>query len=113
MMFLRLRSVVLFRMDWGHLSLKSLGPHYTIFYSPDFINELVNVTLCAKTHGWMGIGWLSPSHSGLLMNHTDPWLHSSMKLRGTKKSGVQDWKPQIMRCSNGFSGSRPSTTGQT
>eukprot|EP00438_Fugacium_kawagutii_P004993 Skav215290 [mRNA] locus=scaffold2522:211104:213909:- [translate_table: standard] len=61
----------IFGMDWGHTNRKSLGPHYTIFYSPDFVNELVNVTLCAKTHGWMGIGWLSPSHTGLLMNHTD------------------------------------------
>lgn len=60
-----------FGMDWGYSNKKSLGPHYTIFYSPDFVNELVNVTLCAKTHGWMGIGWLSPSHTGLLMNHTD------------------------------------------
>ena len=60
-----------FGMDWGYSNRKSLGPHYTIFYSPDFVQELVNVTLCAKTHGWMGIGWLSPSHTGLLMNHTD------------------------------------------
>ena len=60
-----------FGMDWGHANLKSLGPHYTIFYSPDFTNEFVNVTLCAKTQGWMGIGWLSPTHSGVLMNHTD------------------------------------------
>lgn len=60
-----------FGMDWGHGNIKSLGPHYTIFYSPDFVEEYVNVTLCCKTHGWMGIGWLSPSHTGVLMNHTD------------------------------------------
>ncbi|CAE7337002.1 dfx [Symbiodinium natans] len=61
-----------FAMDWGYTRQKALGPHYTIFYSPDFVDQSVNVTLCAKTHGWMGIGWLNPDRDGgPLMQNTD------------------------------------------
>ncbi|CAE8726190.1 unnamed protein product [Polarella glacialis] len=60
-----------FGMDWGYSMHKSLGPHYTIFYTPNFTSQVVDVALCAKTHGWMGMGWLTPSHVGHLMNHTD------------------------------------------
>ncbi|CAE7810869.1 unnamed protein product, partial [Symbiodinium sp. CCMP2456] len=61
-----------FAMDWGYANQRSLGPHYTIFYSPDFVQQSVNVALCAKTHGWMGIGWLDPNRAGgPLMQDTD------------------------------------------
>ncbi|CAE7504109.1 unnamed protein product [Symbiodinium sp. CCMP2592] len=61
-----------FAMDWGYGNFKSLGPHYTIFYTPEFLQEYVNVMLCAKTRGWMGIGWLNPSRDeSSLMVRTD------------------------------------------
>jgi len=60
-----------FGMDWGYAMSANLGPHYTIFYSPNFTAEVVHVALCAKTQGWMGMGWLGPSHVGHLMNNTD------------------------------------------
>ncbi|OLQ01606.1 hypothetical protein AK812_SmicGene15634 [Symbiodinium microadriaticum] len=56
-----------FAMDWGYANQRSLGPHYTIFYSPDFVQQSVNVALC-----WMGIGWLDPNRAGgPLMQDTD------------------------------------------
>eukprot|EP00928_Gymnodinium_smaydae_P095054 TRINITY_DN8104_c0_g2_i1.p1 TRINITY_DN8104_c0_g2~~TRINITY_DN8104_c0_g2_i1.p1 ORF type:complete len:1846 (+),score=294.15 TRINITY_DN8104_c0_g2_i1:63-5600(+) len=60
-----------FAMDWGYTSSKNLGAHMAIFYSLNFTSEIIDVALCGKTHGWMGVGWLGPSHMGHYMNHTD------------------------------------------
>eukprot|EP00930_Biecheleria_cincta_P021105 TRINITY_DN15717_c0_g1_i4.p1 TRINITY_DN15717_c0_g1~~TRINITY_DN15717_c0_g1_i4.p1 ORF type:complete len:2701 (+),score=424.75 TRINITY_DN15717_c0_g1_i4:78-8105(+) len=60
-----------FEMDWGYRYSKALNPHFTMFYSPNFTAETVNVALCGKTTGWMGMGWLNALQEGPLMNHTD------------------------------------------
>ncbi|CAE7513674.1 unnamed protein product [Symbiodinium natans] len=62
-----------FGMDWGYSTYRSLGPHYTIFYSLDFVQQFVNVSLCAKTLGWLGMGWLRPDRDAgsPLMQNTD------------------------------------------
>jgi len=60
-----------FGMNWGYPMHKALGAHYTFFYNPDFENQVVSVAMCAKTLGWMGIGWLTPDHIGHYMNYTD------------------------------------------
>lgn len=61
-----------FGMDWGYTTYRALGPHYTIFYSLDFVQHYVNVSLCCKTLGWMGMGWLDPAREGgPLMQDTD------------------------------------------
>lgn len=62
-----------FVMDWGYRYTKELNPHYTLFYSPNFTAETVDVALCGKTTGWMGMGWINQYQAAPtpLMNHTD------------------------------------------
>eukprot|EP00439_Symbiodinium_sp_Y106_P069001 s413_g11.t2 len=109
-----------FGMDWGYTTYRALGPHYTIFYSLDFVQQYVNVSLCCKTLGWMGMGWLDPARAGgPLMQDTDMvvayvkdgqagiedrfarWIEEPLK-DGVLGTSGKEWCPDDA-CNPGFS----------